>query len=295
MATIVRPTGLYQLVGGGNCELCAADLAHIMETNGFAPTDKKRLSAWLEELKFWEDYSEIYVNLEKAKPYSNLSKSIENMLEPKIDEKWLDVGCGPLRVSELIYRKSNGKVSSIEAVDIILKPAQDKLAKLAEQGIHLPVNTKYASITDSLPYADNSFNGIGANLILPYVIDFLGQTGRTALEGVLREMFRILMPGGHIVWSTPKHNVQFAWVFLASVPDMLNLYEYIAHKDVTRILQGTRILKHALAIQNKGTKGIYTFLPRNELESLLQKIGFVNLAWEKTFTQQVWVNRAYKP
>ena len=56
-----------------------------------------------------------------------------------------------------------------------------------------------------------------------------------------------------------------------------------------------KILKHALEIQKKGKKGIYTFLPKDELEELLFKIGFVNLAWKKSFTRQVWVNKLFKP
>lgn len=289
--------GLYQLIGGDrNTELRSTDLTNIIKGNGFSKCDKERLLVWLDELKFWEEYSKIYSNLEKSRPYDNLSDSIKEMLQPQKADIWLDAGCGPLRVSELIFDKSKGEVRAIEGVDIVLEPARQKLAKLLEKHrIHLPVNLTYASMTDPLPYPDDFFDGIGANLILSYVVDFLGMTGKAALESVLREMFRLLKPGGHLVWSTPKYKVQFAWVFLASLPDMLNIYEYIAHKDVTRILQGTRILKHALAIQRKGKEGIYTFLPKDELESLLKKIGFVNLAWKKTFAQQVWVNRAYKP
>jgi len=288
-------TGLYELTGGRkNGEMFSDDLSRIIKENHFSQNDRERLLLWLEELKFWEDYSIIYPNLEKAKPYTNLSKSIFKMLEPKENEKWLDVGCGPLRVSELIWKKSDGKVGSIEAIDIILKPAQDKLTKLTKQGIYLPIRARYASITDSLPYPDNYFDGIGANLVLPYVVDFVGQKGRDAFEGVLREMFRVLKPGGHMVWTTPVHGVKFFLVFVASLPDMLNIYEYIAHKDITRIQQGTRILKHALAIQNKGKSGIYTFLQKNELQALLRKIGFTAFAWERTFAQQTWVNRVYK-
>jgi hypothetical protein len=108
-------------------------------------------------------------------------------------------------------------------------------------------------------------------------------------------MFRLLRPGGHLVWSTPKYGVNFVWVFVASIPDMLNIYEYIANKDITRILQGTRILKHALAIQKKGKGGKYTFLTKDDLENILLNIGFMQPTWTKTFSQQVWVNRVYKP
>jgi len=296
MATKIECLGLYELIGGAsNGELNSKNLALLIQPD-VAPTIKKRLLAWKEELRFWEEYGEIYVNLEKAQPYYRLTKAVKSLLDPKPGDNWLDVGCGPLGMSELICQKCNGKVANIEAIDVVLKPAKEKLEKLAKQSIDLPVSLKHQSITDLLPYPDNYFDGIAANLVLPYVTDFMGQKGKEALEGVLREMFRILKPGGHMVWTTPKDNVNFIWVFIASVPDMLNVYEYIAHKDFTRILQGTRILKHALTIQKKGREGIYTFLPREELEDLLvRKIGFANPVWIKTFTQQVWGNRVYKP
>ena len=292
-----KSISLYQLVGGGmsSSDFYASDLIEIMKKIRFSSKEKNRLFYWLEELMFWEEYSKIYSNLEKAGPYRSLSKSIFEMIQPGPGEKWLDVGCGPLRVSELIFKKSKGKVDSIEAIDIILKMAKDKIGKLKEKGVELPVHLNYASITDPLPYPDNSFNGVGANLILSYVIDFLGEKGRDALRKVLEEVFRVLAPGGQLLWTTPKEGVNFTWVFLGSIPDMLNLYEYIVHKDIGRILQGTRILKHALEIQKKGKNGIYVFLPKEELESLLKDVGFINLTWKKTFAQQVWVNSAYKP
>lgn len=289
--------GLYELIGENERkDLVSKDILNRMATLRPSEQDANRLLEWEKELRFWEDYGEIYFNLEKALPYANLSKTISNFLDPKKGDNWLDVGCGPLKMSELIYKKSEGKIFNIEAIDVVLKPAREKIEKLAKEGIFLPVSLKHQSITDLLPYPDNYFDGIAANLVLPYVTDFMGQKGRKAFEGILREMYRILRPGGHIIWSTPKYNVNFLWVFVASLPDMLNIYEYIARKDFSRILQGTRILSHALTIQKKGKCGIYTFLKKEELENLLvQKIGFIRPIWTKTFVQQVWVNKVYKP
>ncbi len=271
-----------------NTERCGAQSDLAIQT-------RKRPSAWETELSFWKEYAKIYPNLEKAGPYRNLERAIKKLLNPRDGEIWLDVGCGPLRVSELICEKSGGQVKGIEAVDIVLQPAQEKLASLARLGKSLPVNLKCVSLANPLPYPDDFFDGIGANLILPYVIEFQEKKGEEALKAVLQEMFRILKPGGHLVWSTPKYKVNFIWVFIASLPDMLNVYEYIVHRDFSRVLQGTRILRHALTIQKRGEKGIYTFLPKDKLEKLLLQIGFVNPVWEKTFTRQVWVNRVYKP
>jgi SAM-dependent methyltransferase len=287
--------GLYKLVGGAeNDELTSEEVAESIKPEMF-PEDQRRLLRWSKELAFWEEYGRIYLNLEKARPYRNLAETIKEFLEPKKGDIWLDAGCGPLRISELIYDKSEGRIKKIEAIDIVLQPARDKLAKLTELKIFPPINLKYASLTDPLPYVDNFFDGIGANLILSYIIDFQGKTGKKAFEGVLKEIFRVLKPGGQLIWSTPKHRVNFVWVFIVSIPDMLNIYEYIVNKDVTRISQGISILKHALEIQKKGKEGVYTFLPRDELEEILYQVGFVSPVWKETFAKQVWVNRVKKP
>lgn len=287
-------TGLYKLIGGSkNGDLTSRDIFDSIGPE-ISLEDRGRLLAWAKDVgELWEPYAEIYSNLEKAWPYRNLAKSIEQFINPQRGDIWLDVACGPAKMSEMIYKKSKGEVEKIIAIDVILKPARERLARL---DISMPIELMYATITDPLAFPDNYFDGIVANLCLPYVIDFEGKKGKEAFEAVLREMFRILKPGGHMVWSAPKKNVHFQWNFLHAIPDMLNIWEYIYHKDISRILQGTKILKHALKIQENGRKGIYTFLSKDELEKLLlKKVGFENPSWKKTFTWQVWVNRVYKP
>lgn len=258
----------------------------------FKKEKKKLLVSWEKEFEFWKEYAQIYRNLEKARPYYNLLKVIGEFLDPKEGEIWLDAGCGPAKVSYLIWEKSERNVEKIVGVDIVLQPAYETLSQMKES---IPLKLEYANLGERLSFPDNFFDGIVANLILTYIIEFEGKRGKDAFIGVMEEMFRILKPGGRLIWSTPKENVNFIWVFLASIPDMLNIYEYIVNKDVTRIIQGTKILKHALKIQKKGKEKIYTFLPKEEIEGILLKIGFVNPICKKTFAGQVWVYRVEKP
>jgi len=285
--------GLYSLIGGSTKgELTSKKVEDFLVRKSISRTNKNRVLRWMEELKFWEEYAKIYVNLEKAAPYRYLSRDMEFFMKPKKNDVCLDIGCGPAKMSQIIWRKSEKNVKKITGIDIVLKPARNTLKKI---NYSIPLELRYADIGQKLPFQNNHFDLIVANLILSYVIDFQGRRGKDALREVFKEIYRILAPGGHIVWSTPKKNVHFEWVFLASIPDMLNIYEYIIHKDITRILQGTRILKHALEIQKKGREKIYTFLNKKELEEMLIDIGFISPVWKRTFARQVWVNRVYKP
>jgi ubiquinone/menaquinone biosynthesis C-methylase UbiE len=286
--------GLYEMIrdkGQTEVELDSKKIRDFIKENYLTSNNLERLEKWKEELEFWEEYAKIYRNLEKARPYYFLTKTISRLIEPNVNEVWLDVGCGPAKISRLIWERSGKKAAKIIGVDIILKPAQETLEKLKDP---IPLELRYANIGEKLPFPNNYFDGVVANLCLSYVIDFEGKKGKAALIEVLKEMFRILKPGGELIWSTPKKNVRFEYVFLASIPDMLNIYEYIIHKDITRVLQGWRILKHALEIQKKGQWGVYTFLSKKELETILNGIGFKNMVWKKTFARQVWVNRSQK-
>lgn len=284
--------GLYDLIEGSKKgELTSKKIEDFLTTEKVNKKNKQRILKWAKELEFWEEYAKIYINLEKANPYQHLSKVIEDLIEPREGDVCLDMGCGPAKMSQIIWKKSKERTKKIIGIDIVLKPARETLGRINHS---MPLELIYGDIGQKFPFPDNHFDLIVANLVIPYVIDFHGQNGKSAFERLLKETYRILKSKGHMVWSTPKKDVHFQWVFLASIPDMLNVYEYIIHKDITRILQGTRILKHALEIQRKGKEGIYTFLEKDELEKMLLKIGFINPIWQRTFTQQVWVNKVYK-
>ena len=289
-----KPISLYKFFSEltNDPEINSEKIRCVLEKNSLSPRTKARLEDWLREIEFWEEYARIYRNLEKARPYRSLSKTFKQLVSPRPDDVWLDLGCGPAGMSRLLWQKSRKTLNKIVAMDIVLEPAQKTLGQNPENA---PTELVYGNIGEKLPFPDQYFDGIVANLVIPYVIDYEGKTGKEALTAVLKETFRVLKPKGQLVWSTPRKNVKFQWVFLASLPDMLNIYEYIVNKDFSRILQGTRILRHALQIQKKGKKGVYTFLSIRELNELLQKVGFVSVCWQKTFARQVLVNLSYKP
>ena len=282
--------GLYELIGGE----IVGDLTSQDVLAGIKPEmsemDKERLVLWAKEFKFWEDFSRIYHYLEYTRFYNDLVGTVRDFAEPNRGEIWLDAGCGSVKMSQLIWEKSGKSLEKIIGIDIVLEPARQRLDEL---GHSLPLELKYANLGEKLPFADNFFDGIVANACLTSVIDFNGKRGKAAFTEVMREMFRILKPRGHIVWSTPKRRPFYWKNFLVGLPAMFSIRRQIQHRIFAPAI-GIRILKYGLGIVSKGRKGIYPFLDPAEYEEILGGIGFGDFRWKKSFAGQVWVNRADK-
>ena len=211
MAVKTKPVGLYQMIGGAkNGDMTSQGILNAIKAE-MPIEDRERLLAWAKEFRFWEEYAKIYYHIEDTGFYDELAETIRGFIEPEEEEVWLDAGCGPAKMSQLVWKKSEGKVKKIVGIDIVLNPAREALVKL---GGSIPLELKYANLGERLPFPDDFFDGIVANISLTYVIDFQGKKGKAAFVEVMREMFRVLKPDSHIVWSTPKRNAFFWRNFL---------------------------------------------------------------------------------
>jgi ubiquinone/menaquinone biosynthesis C-methylase UbiE len=250
-----------------------------------------------EELKFWKEYAElmtskngyIFLNLPL---YKEELKAFEEFIDPKAGERWLDIGCGALPITELILRKSKGDVE-IWAGDLFLSPAKKRLKEIGNP----PIKLKYLDLTRKLPFPDKFFDGITAGKVLPYIPEFEGKRGKDALKGIFQEMLRILKPGGILIWSGAVKGMS-RWmgvlIGLRYTGYVLNPYNWIKTRNILPF-SIIRIIKFFKPMEEKGRNGIYPFLSQKEYEDLLILIGFKNPEWKITFGKQILVNKVKKP
>jgi ubiquinone/menaquinone biosynthesis C-methylase UbiE len=107
--------------------------------------------------------------------------------------RWLDFGCadGSYTVAML-----DMGASSVVGVDVVEERVSEARAK------H-PSNPKIEFIctsTETLPIADNSFDGAFVNEVLEHVTDEVG---------ALRELYRVIRPEGHLVIMSPNRGFPF--------------------------------------------------------------------------------------
>ena len=120
-----------------------------------------------------------------ARGHKEFYKNALKVINPKKDDKYLEIGFG----SGIFIKKYMSHVSKIAGIDYsedMVKLASDINRKLVESG-KAEFKQGYAS---SLPWADNEFTVVAAI----EVFFFLNETEKT-----LKEIFRILKPGGRLI------------------------------------------------------------------------------------------------
>lgn len=229
-----------------------------------------------EEKKFWSHYARFYHYLERAEPYKNLLRDFSYNLPKIIKGNWIDLGSGSGAIVELLSKKVNN--TKIIATDI--EPRMiDYLSERFRNNKNIEV--KKLDLALSFDFPNSYFEGITANLVLPYLIHHEGEIGLRGFIKLLKEAYRVLKPNGQFIWSTPKKKVNFFKIFIASWKDILD------PKNLNHIYYGPAILKQALQIQNKGKKGIYHFLDIKDLEKILKDIGFIDIKFSRSMAGQV--------
>lgn len=97
----------------------------------------------------------------------------------------LDAGCGPGIYAEWLIRRG-AHVTAVDVSPTMLALARERLAGQAE--------LRLCDLSDSpLPFAESAFDLVLSSLTIHYVAD---------LNILFQEFFRILRPGGHLVFST---------------------------------------------------------------------------------------------
>jgi len=120
-----------------------------------------------------------------ARGHKEFYKNALKAINPKKDDKYLEIGFG----SGIFINRYMSHVSKIAGIDYsedMVKLASDINRNLVESG-KAEFKQGYAS---SLPWADNEFTVVAAI----EVFFFLNETEKT-----LKEIFRILKPGGRLI------------------------------------------------------------------------------------------------
>lgn len=231
-----------------------------------------------------------------ALPYQELLQDTARWLAIRPGESWLDLGCGCGQLTALLWQQSGGQIGEIVAMDCnaVNEEAIAKLRrKLAAAGKAPPLRFLAGNFSAGLPqFADGTFDGIVSGLAISYAESCDPQTGHYtdgAYNRLLAEMFRILKPGGRMVFSVNVPNVRFWPIFWKS----LRLAFRIS-KPAKTLLNSLRMLAYGRWLQREARRGRFHYFPIAEIESRLRHVGFAEFRFCHSYAGQAYVIAASK-
>lgn len=222
-----------------------------------------------------------------AAPYKEMLGVFSSCYEIKGGEKILDIGCGSGRIIKLSIDKAevSGKnLHSIIGTDNskeALRYARKNMEKICAKNI----NFLEHDISSPLPFESSTFDLVTAGLSLQYAEYHNGE--RWTTEGyvnILREIKRVLAPGGKLIFSVNVPNPDFSIIAKKSWKEIflnwkLPLYLIVA---IIMVSQGKWLTQQA-------NIGRFNYLPIADVKRLLKLVGFGDIKYQQTYAGLAWV------
>ena len=248
---------------------------------------------------FWSDYLGHFQTVGKCQDYVQLLDHVFHALGPVTPgQRFLDAGCGNGNAGLFFLqtlKETNCQPGlnsehpiryvGIDVIQEALGRAHFQMTR-AYQSLQMTLPAWFPSVQmswsqvdlqHSLPFADNQFDRIVSNLVLGYVND---------PQVVLRELFRVLAPGGRMVISNLKPNGDFSGIYQ-------NLLRQAGRID--QKVEARELLNNYGKIRQAEKEGQFRFFDQAEWMNILDSLNGVYAGVYPTFANQAYLIVVEKP
>ncbi|MGH7233247.1 MAG: PilZ domain-containing protein [Nitrospiraceae bacterium] len=252
-----------------------------------------------ENFEFWRDYLDQSQFIVNFSDYWHLLDHIYRLMGPiGKDERILDAGCGNgnfgmfffinesyrLRHSPMGHRVQYWGVDFVrsglsQATRNLARMAADIRERFSSTEGPLPFLASalaQADLDHALPFRDHQFHRVLCNLVIGYVRDPLF---------TLRELMRILSPGGKLVVTILKPQADLSLIYR----NFIGL-----GKSPEDIEQAKQVLNTSGRIAQREQEGVFRFFDQPQLATLLMSSGALQPRIYSTFANQAYVAVAEK-
>jgi ubiquinone/menaquinone biosynthesis C-methylase UbiE len=251
------------------------------------------------EINYWPDSrcAKAFWSQAEVPPYRELLADTAAWIEPAAGESWLDLGCGGGQLTRAVWEKSVGTVAEVVALDCAAanQAAVDKLrSQVRPTAGPEQIRFQECDFSVGLPgCADSSFDGVVSGLAIQYAESYSrehGQWTTEAYDRLLREVLRVLRPGGTFVFSVNVPEPAWVKIALWGVPAF-----FTSRKPLRYFRNAMRMLKYGAWLKREARRGRFHYLPATVVARKLMAAGFVAVESRVSFARQAYVLRCRKP
>jgi len=228
-------------------------------------------------LKFWDRYFKVYDNLNRLSPYRSFLADVCDGLKVKKGDNVLDAGCG---TGNLCLEVKKRKAKAV-CLDFSKSGLEEYLKKDPKGEVILH------SLTEKLPFSSNYFDKIACADVV-YTIE------ESKRLGVLKELNRVLRPGGLIALADPKKGFNPFSIYFGDINKVTKEHGHrraLLHIAKT-VIPAIRILFCFISIRKDMTNHFFT---TKEHKDILLRAGFSEVVSESsTYHKQCVLHVAKK-
>jgi ubiquinone/menaquinone biosynthesis C-methylase UbiE len=231
-----------------------------------------------------------------AVPYQELLRDTADLVDPKPGESWLDLGCGGGQLTGLLWRKSQGRVGRIIALDCAaanaraLSRLRDRLAPVPGRG---QIEFVQGNFSDGLGVlAEAQLDGVVSGLAISYAESrdpCTGQYTDYAYNRTLTEVHRVLKPSGQFVFSVNVPQPHFWRIFWKSLRVAFQL-----SKPAKVLINTLRMQRYGRWLRQEAKRGRFHFFSLPEIICRVQNAGFEIVETRLSYAGQAYLVCARK-
>jgi ubiquinone/menaquinone biosynthesis C-methylase UbiE len=226
-------------------------------------------------------------------PYKRLLADTIDWCDPQPGQRWLDLGCGCGQLTTALWLKSGGRLQQVVGLDVaavnavafghlrtVLSPPAT-----AEQVAFL--HADFSSGLGSFP--EGHFDGAVSGLAIQYAESFDEHTGcwtTDAYDHLLREIRRVLRPGGTVVFSVNVPEPSWGRVALAGLTGLWRA------PRLTRFVKNSlRMWRYGSWLSREARRGRFHYFPVEEIVRRLEAAGLCDMEHRLSYARQAYVLR----